>query len=295
MGRTLLVGDCRWSWRDWARENAAGRDLLVLDPSVADHGPATRLLLVRAGKVAAWAHIGSPDPFRDPVALLAGAARLLGQADADAVVQMFPWRSSPLGRHLALNLATMVAPSRVLVPEGSGLAHQPWPVGAEGVDLPEAFPPVVQEAQRRAQWLDLIERAEKHSVDLDQVVVVGSRLGSGEVVDADPYTEVCGGAALVVTNDPMGDAEVGRVMDSVQADRSVIVSPDRYAGLVCSLARQDGSDFGLGLVSSLDLVRRVVHVRALAVAPAPVRILKVGTLRVDSLGKEIEDLKPWAV
>lgn len=295
MGRTLLVGDRRWSWRDWARDHAAGRDLVVLDPAVADFGPATRLLLVRHGKVVSWAHIGSPDPLHDPVALLAGAARLLALADGEAVVQVFPWRNSPLGRHLALHLAGMVGAGSLLVPTGSGLESQPWPVGAEAVELPEAFPPLVQEAQRRAQWLDLLEKAEKHTIDLGQVSLMGSRLGSGAVAETDPYTEASGGVALMVTDQAMGDAEVARAMDMAHASRSQIVSPGRYSGLVCSLAHQDGEDFGLGVVDSIDLARRVVHLRALAVAPAPARVLKVGTLRIDSLGKEIEDLKPWAV
>ena len=295
MGRTLLVGDRRWSWRDWARDHAQGRDLVVLDPGVADFGPAARVSLVRGGKVVAWSFVGSPDASNDPVALLAGSVRLLQEASEDAVVQMFPVRNSPLGRHLALHLAGLVAPQRLLVPAGSGLENQPWSVGAEGVELPDAFPAIVQEAQRRAQWLDLMEKSEPHAVDLDQVALVGSRLGSGVVVETDPYSESSGGVLLMVTDSSLGDAEVSRGMDLAHATRSQLVSPSRYTGLVCSLAHQDGSDFGLGVVESLDLQRRVVHVRAMAVAPAPVRVLKLGTLRVDRVGKEIEALKPWAV
>ncbi|MBS1707371.1 MAG: hypothetical protein JSS65_01475 [Armatimonadetes bacterium] len=298
MGRTLLVSDRRWSWRDWTREHLAGRDLVVLDPSCTDFGPATRLLLVRVGKVAEWAHIGSPDPLHDPVALVAGASRLLALAGDDALVQLFPWRWSPLGRHIALQLAQTCGLDSVLVPVGSGLENQPWPVGAEAVELTESFPPMVQEAQRRAQWIDLLEKAERHGVDLASASLVGSRLGSGVPVAIGmegAYAEACGGTLLMVTDTPLGDAEVARAMDLAHAHRSQVVSPSAYVGLVCSLAHQDGSDFGLGVVDSLDFGRKVAHIRALAVAPAPVRILKLGTVRIDAVGKEIEDLKPWAV
>ena len=78
----------------------------------------------------------------------------------DATVQLFSVRESPLSRQLALGLARSIAPDRVLVPHGSGLERMGWPVGAEEVELPDSFPPVVHEAQRRARWMEVAESCE---------------------------------------------------------------------------------------------------------------------------------------
>ncbi len=295
---TLLVGHHKWSWRDWLRANLQDRDLIVLDPANADHGPPARCLLVRAGKVVDWRLVGTLDVQKNPVAWFAASAALLRSAKNDPVVLTFPLRPSPVLRQLALGIAHVLQPKTVLVPESTRLERQPWPVGAETVPLPEELPPLVQQAQRRARWLELIENCATHELDLSNVAIEGARLGSGTRLrhdDFPDYAEISGGVLHVVTDRNIEENEVRRAMDLTHATRLSLVDPLAYNGLVCSFAHENGEDFGLGYVQSVNPLQEQAVVMCQAVVPAPVRILKIGLINIADTGKENLAANLWTV
>ncbi len=274
------------------------RPLLCLDPSSAEHGPASRVFLLEGSKVRAWRLIGSVDPRRNPVAAATAAWELsqTGAGNWDAV--LFPVTNGPMSRNLALSIASALAPDSIYVPKGSGLAELGWPVGAEEVDLPAEVPSMVLEAQRRARWIEMLESADDHEVDLCSVSVLGSRLGSGRRTDLPEWpgwAEVSGSVLHLVGDMEASDQEVVRFLNMTHASRVSALRSDAYKGLVCSFANQAGDDFGIGVVTSFDPQRFLMRVKSTAVAPAPVRVLKIGTLRLDEDGRELEDLKPWTV
>jgi polynucleotide 5'-kinase involved in rRNA processing len=73
------------------------------------------------------------------------------------------------------------------------------------------------------------------------------------------------------------------------------VAPDSYNHLMCAFARPDGEEIGVGLIERIDWDARIVHAQCTAVPPVPVRILRVGALRVDLNGRELGEVKPWHV
>ncbi|MCW5937670.1 MAG: hypothetical protein KIT11_10245 [Fimbriimonadaceae bacterium] len=283
---------------DWPQETKDRPARLCLDPSDADHGPPARCFAWLEGGVRDWRLIGGLDPRSDPVALLEAAVELAGALPPDAIVLSFPVRETPFHRHLALSVARALRASRVIVPEGSPMARWPWPVGAEEVEMPDQYPVVVREAQRRARWLELFERSTLQEVDLGQVRVVGARLGSGERFrspDFAGYLEKCGETLLVVDDADLDDGLVGRLCAQAGAGKLVHTKASEYEGLVCSFARESGEDFGMGVVRSFEPARNRMVVLCDAIAPAPVRALKLGTLRVWSDGREVSELVPWSV
>ena len=304
MGRTLLVGDGTSDWREWLQSHGE-RDLVCLDPADASHGPAARLVIWRGGRAVAWRFYGSLDPLRAPHVLVAAAAALLAEAAEDAIVMLPPLRPTPLARQLAFALADLVGPTSLLIPEGSKIDGAGWPVGPESVPRAPAFPEVVRHAQRKANWLKLLEDGEDHRVELARVSLQGARLGSGRPIvrtDLDAlglgavqHAEIAGRTLLLVGEDDPEDGPLARAMDRHHVERVHSVRPSAYEGLLCAMEREGGQPLGMGRVTSISFATGVAHVRCTAVAPAPVRTLRLGALRIDADGNELGEVRPWQV
>jgi hypothetical protein len=297
----LLVADPSWTWREWLKEHLGRRDFVCLDVSDADHGPPGRAFLLREGKVREWRLVGSVHANRNPVDIAAAAAQLLAKAGEDAVVLSFEMREAPVLRQMALALAETAPVGEVLVPEGSAFVHEPWLVPVATVPLGAALPESARVAQRRARWLEMLEGCQEHVLDLDHVGLYGVRLGSGRRLHGAPFdslgshVEVYGSTLLVVTDHDPDEASLGEGLNLGHATKVSLVAPDAYDGLLCSFVRGSGEDFGIGVVKSLDFLERKATFLNNAVAPAPVRNVRIGSLRLDASGKESGETKPWAV
>lgn len=305
VARTLLIGSPGTSWRAWLKDHRGKRDLLVLDPSDPDHGQLGRLTLLRGEKAVASRFYGSLEPSRAPHVLIAALAQILPASGEDAIVQLFPARGGPLVRHLLLLLSEMIRPEEILVPQGAGLELDGYPVGPHEVELEKAFPETVRSAQRKANWLKLLEQCEEHELDISRVSVQGARLGSGRIVRLEQleklgieeplHGEVSGGTLFIIAEEEPPDHVMARALDVFHCGRAHIVPPGSYNGLLCSFARQDGEDFGTGMIQSIDFGTQTAKILCDAVAPAPVRILKLGGLKVDTAGREMGEVRPWQV
>lgn len=296
MGRTLLVGHSGSTWRERLKDST--RDWVCLDPRDADHGPPGRVFWLSGGKVKSWRLIGSVDVSRNPVGYVSAAFDLLGKAPGDSVVSLFPVRQTPLYKQLALEIAQIVSPEEIIVPTGSGLFELGWPVGAAEQDSDPGFPQLVLEAQRRARWLEMFENSVEHEVDLRNVSVLGSRLGSGQTVSIKGWlgwAELTGNVLHLVGDQDPTENEVSAMLDLVHANRLSLVSPKAYQGLLCSFSSQTGEDFGIGTIEEFLPERGLLRILCTAVAPAPVRILRLGTLKLDKSGREVIDVKPWSL
>lgn len=295
MGRTVLIGHPSASWREW--EHDTGTGMVCLDPLSADHGPAARAHATVGGRPKAWSFIGSLDSGRQPVRVLEAAAQLTWQLP-DAVVEVQAPRALPFARQFAMAVCRVLRPERILVPEGSGMETWGWPIGAEPVPCPAPLPSMVCEAQRRSRWIEMIEGSVEHVVDLGDVQVEGARLGSGRRIDLDGWdgwAEHLGTTLLIVGDLEPSPRDVSRWLDYVHGQKIVHVRPQEYEGILCSFAGQEGEDFGIGTVTRFLAADGVLVVQATAVAPAPVRILKLGTLRLTPNGREAGEAKPWSL
>lgn len=305
MARTLLLSSSAYSWREWLKEHRKDRDLLCLDPGEPAQSPPCKLTLFRGNKPLYWRFYGSLDPSRAPHVLVAAMAEMLRQAGSDPIIQLFPVRNAPLVRQMAALCAQLAAPDEVLAPKGAELDLEGYPVGPEEVALDDTFPAMVQQAQRKAQWLKLIEDCSEHEVELRRVAIEGARLGSSRAVHPDQmakaglkdglHAEVAGGTLLLVTESEPEDHVMARALDIFHASRAAVVAPSAYDNLLCSFARQGGEDFGIGIVKRIDFAAGSATILSTAVAPAPVRILRLGGLRVDAAGRELGEARPWQV
>ncbi len=300
MPATLLVTDPRWTWRDWLKQNLADRDYVCLDVADADHGPAGRVFLLRNGKVRDWRLVGSVYANRNPVDLLVSAQRLISEAE-NPVISTFEMRESPVLRQMALAIAEVAGASEILVPEGSSFVHEPWPVAATPTQIKEDLPSAAVLAHRRSRWLEMLESCSRHTLELDHIGLYGVRLGSGRRLHGAPFdslglqVEVYGQTLLVVTDHEPGEDAASDALNLAHATKLHLVSPEAYNGLVCSFVRGDGEDFGIGVVEQIDFEKRTASFLNTAVAPAPVRLVRIGSTRIDDTGKETGETKPWAV
>lgn len=305
MGRTLLIGRSGSSWHEWLATERKGRDLILLDPADAHYGPAGRLSLIQGDRIVRSSFYGSLDPQRAPHLIASALGSLLDEAGADAVVQCFAYRPLPLLRQLAITLAFQVRPERLLIEKDLEIDHDGWPIGPEEVEPRASLPPLVVDAQRKAQWLKLLERCSPHTIPLQGCSVQGLRLGSGRLIDEltkqraglehELHVEVCGSTLFIVAEGQFGDERIGRAMDMTHVARAQVVNPGDYEDLLCAFVRPNGDEFGYGMIERIDFSERRIYARCDAIPPVPVPILRVGSLRVDSDGREHGDVRPWQV
>lgn len=305
MSRTVLVGAPQFSWRAYLKDHRGGRDLVILDPADADIGTPGRLSLYHGSKLVDWTFFGALDVLRNPIAWMAGAIRLLAQASEDALVLFFPFQPSPAARQLALQMCQLIQPAEILIPEGAKLQAEPWPIGPEAVTLEPDFPDMVKTAQRRARWIEMLEQCEDHVIPLDEVDFMFSRFGGGRRVPAEYFdragvpgvlwAERTGRTLLVVSRQAFSDEQVSSLVNVGHATKLVQTDPIAFSGLLCSLSRQDGEELGMGMIEEVSFTDGVIRARCRAVPPAPVRVLKIGQLRIDALGRELHEIKPWSI
>jgi len=305
VGHTLLIGNPRASWREWLRENRGRRDLLCLDPADPQQGIPGRLALFHEEHPIATRLYGALDAQRAPHVILAALAQFLPLLGEDGIVQLFAYRPTPLLRQVAALAALLVDPEEILIATGTDFHVGDLPVGPSEIEIEPAFPPMVQHAQRKAQWLRLIEECVPHDVDLAHVTVEGARFGSGKSLTKDErgkagledavYAERCGNALLVVAEEEPEERFVSRAMDVTGTTRIHFVEPAAYDNLLLSFARPNGEEIGFGFVRAIDWESRMMVADCSAVPPATVRILRLGGLRVDRNGRELGELKPWQV
>lgn len=274
------------------------QELIVLDPEEYNHGPAGRLVLLREGRVAAWSFVGSLDPLRQPLALFSGLAALMRKAGPNPAVRLFPLKKAPLAIQTALEIAHILQPEKIITVESRGLEKLPWPVGAESVPGEKAPPDMVPEARRRREFSTLSDAQQLHPFDWTSGGLMGGRLGRGTPVprpDDTLWAEVMAGTLFVLTPQTLSDAQLRRMMEDSNCDKVMSASPDDYKGLLVGLARQDGTDFGLGLIEQVDLARRTFLVRSPFPPETPIPLLKLGGLKLDSTGKQVAAVRLWSL
>ncbi len=301
MPATFLINDPRWTWREWLKTELGSRPLVCLNVADADHGPPGRVFLMREGKVRDWRLVGSVYANRNPVDLVSGAQSLIAQAGGDCVVLGFEMHEAPVIRQMAIAVAEAAEASEILAPTGSSFVHDSWPSLVFQIEVAEALPEAAKLAQRRARWLEMLESCSEHSVSLDKVGVYGVRLGGGTRLQGHPYADLgtyvekYGSTMLVVTESEPWEDLVTEAMNLAHVRNVVFVSPNAYNGLVCSFVRGTGEDFGIGVIKQVDFELRELTVLNTAVAPAPLRMVRIGSIRIDLDGKELGETKPWAV
>lgn len=305
MPTTVLIGSPETSWREWLDSERGKRDLIVADPADTTFGTPAALSLYRGKKCVKWVFVGSLDGAKNPIAMVSGLAELMHEAGGDALILFPKFRAAPVARQLLTAMAQVAKPDQILMPTEGEVPAEGWPVGPEPVDLVPEFPPMVQAAQRRARWLEMLERTHDHEALIQNVAIQGARLGSGIPLTTDQrerlgieglvWAEICGPALLLICKQTIDEDELGRALDLTHCSKAFVVDSLAYSGKICSFAKQSGEDYGMGLIEELDFARGLILVRCDAVPPSPVRIIKLGLLRVESGGKELGEDKPWAV
>jgi len=305
MGRALLIGNPNVAWREWLKTNRGRRDLLCLDPADPQQGIPARLCLFHGSRPMITRFYGSLDPQRAPHVLVAALAQALPKLGEDGLVQLFAYRATPLLHQAVVLISQMLQPSEIFVASGTEIDQAGFPVGPTEVVLEPSFPAMVQHAQRKAQWMRLLEDCEPHELNIRTATLEGTRLGSGRRLGREEirtlrlegarHAEKIGNSLFLVTEEELDEASVSRAMDTLGCGRVQFAHPSMYEGLLCAFSRADGEDFGMGTITSINWDDLTLNALCTAVAPAPVRVLRLGSLRIDKNGNELGEVRPWQV
>lgn len=301
MGGNLLIVNSSASAFEWIEEHSQSSAVILLDLKSSSFGEPTAARLVVNRKSAAWHFVGTLEPIKAPHVVLLGLCKFLS-LEPEASVVLPSLTGSPLGRQVLHQVASLVQPHRILMEDAKLVESRGWPVGPEHMDTAQKVPDLVFIAQRRARWLKLLEESTTHELPLDDISIEGARLGAGRPVNEGVlrssglqilYAEASGNTLLVIAHEPIEEHLLSRLLDLTHCLKAVVLKPSDYENLVCAFCRQSGEEFAFGIVREIDFTRRILHVQSNAVPPAPVRIVKLGMLRVDESGKEEPEIKPW--
>ncbi len=305
MRRTLLIGHPNSTWREWLKENRGNRPFLCLDPADPIQSNPGQLCLFINGRPVINRFFGSLDAQRSPHVLVSLVAEAVQAAPDDLIVQLFPYRPMPIMRNVMLLIAQLLRPSEILIASGTDMDQAGFPTGPQEIEIERAYPPLVQAAQRKAQWLRLFEQCQPHAIDLRKVSIEGARLGTGIRLTPDErqkahlgsalYAERSGATLFVVSDIETEEADVASALDYSGCSRAHFIAPGLYRNLLCSFGRQNGEDFGMGILTNIDWLSFRAQSLCTAIPPAPLRILRLGALRVDIHGRELGEVKPWQV
>lgn len=247
---------------------------------------------------------GSLDAQRSPHVVVGFLATALQTSKENLIVQLFPFRSTPLMRQTSLLISQILQPDKIFVASGTPIGEG-WPITPVDVDLEPALPREVQSAQRKAQWLTMLDNSEMHTVNLKEIAIEGARLGSGRTMPTEErarvglgecvHAEKIGSTLFCISDhDPDEDA-LSKALNETGCTRAHFVTPTTYQGLLCSLVRQNGDDLGCGIIVNIDWKEMRAQVRATAVAPAPARLIRLGSLRIGPQGDEWPEVRPWQI
>ena len=306
MGITALIGSPADSWRHWLRENLGSSDLLCLSPNEPNLGPPGQIALYR-GEVPVWTRFyGSLDATRSPHVLVAALAEAQ-QHFRDGMVLFPSYRSSPVLAQTVRLLLRLLNPDELLVSERCETPAGGWgiPLEPEPVELAASLTTQVLEAQRKAHWMRLWDESFDHELPLSSVSIEGLRLGSGKMIGFEErrklglnwclHLEVSAASAFAVVTDSPTEEEISAVLDAFHVPKLNVVPGSAYQSLLCGLARSHGEEIGIGFIEDIDFSQQILKLRATAVPPTPVPILKVGSIKVDRAGRELPEPRPWQV
>ncbi len=266
-----------------------------MDPLNSEYGTPARLAVVANEKVRDWQFLGSLDATRNPLAVMRAACKWFRVNEEQ--VAILSYKDSPVAHQLALEVAQLFSPTRVVVPDGSDLDSIEWPVGAEKIELEDELPPMVRSAQRRACWIDFFEKSEIHEFGFDQLTMMGARLGSGKKIVGASWNgiaEKCGSTLMLVGHAEPTDEQISSLLNLSHCQKVLVQDPMAYHGLCCALCDSLGTEFGFGVIQNLDLSSKKVVLASPAVSPAPCRLLRIGSLKIESNGVELQEAKPWS-
>lgn len=298
MGATLLINHPRWTWREWLRRELGDTPLLIVDPSFSDYGWAGRVAVYREGRIRGWRFVGSIDSAHSPLTVLAGVSRLLPEMPEDGWVLAPSGLTGPATRELIYSIAELIDFDRCLVPAKSAYARWKWPWPIEEVDMGSPTPDYVLRAHRRAKWVEMLDLGRRQEFDLADIVIQQARLGAGFKMDLPEWGGIgwAAGAVLhVVTEQEIDEFAAARLMDEAHARRISLIHPAEYKGLLCSLARADGRDVGMGVIESFNPQTQKLILHTTAEEGSRANIVRLGLLKLDETGNEVGDLRPWTV
>jgi polynucleotide 5'-hydroxyl-kinase GRC3/NOL9 len=160
--------------------------------------------------------------------------------------------------------------------------------------------PPFRSQHRRAAFARYFERAQSHTLPLEQFSFIGRRLGGGQPISdarrrylADQvraellHAEMVGDSLHLIVRQPLSDAQIETLMTLASVDKLVMLPQSAYHNLLVGLIDYTGRCYGLGLIESLDFKARTLGVLSPVRSVDPVRWVQLGYLRILPDGTEL--------
>lgn len=305
--RTVYLSPPSASWTAALKEDFNSCDILVADPASPFCAPPGRLAILRHGKVPEWSFVGSLLWQHAPHVFLAAIAHLAPLLEPAASVLLPFADDSPLHLQTTRLALGLLDPQKVVIPTGLNVHTLALNLPLEEANPEEALPAQVSKSMRRATWVAHLQKCSLHRFPLATMQLDGARLFAGTSLAPERLgfigehqvlsATLMGKTLQVISAHPIPDGRVNRAMQLAGAHHAYLVNPADYLHTIVACTDANGRDFGLGFIRFLDVERKEIEIQANIVAGTPVPLLKLGSLRIDTEGRELPPAAPgrWAL
>ncbi len=303
MGRSVLLRSPESSSKAWILANSKNSGVVSLDPASTLFGSPCRIVYGRGDQQLSWRFVGGLAPKLNPIRYISAACSLLSVSDGDAIVEFAPIASDAISVEIARAVLQVTGAGTIYVDQR--LSKTLWADLGEAVELEKVEDSKVQNSIRKAQWFKLLQDSHIHRVTLGKTSFSGSRLGSGSCLRPDVVrsiglpahsrVEATGTTLLIISDGITTDEMISRSLDVTDSTRAQVVDPKRYSNLICCLMDLSGRELGLGIIRDLSLADDQIEVLSMAAAPAPIHMIQLGNLYVDSKGVERGEVKLFEI
>jgi polynucleotide 5'-hydroxyl-kinase GRC3/NOL9 len=266
--------------------------------------------------------IGATSPSRRPLTAVAGAKRMVECAqEAGAKTIVMDTSGFVYGgaaRYLILSKLELIRPKHVVLlqrqselePLATALVRNNiWKLHYAAIpSVITRKPPTFRVQRRRARLNLYFQNARSHTLSLDSVSLIGSRLGSGHPLSPDHHRlaeEICrvpilaaeevDGVLHLVSSHELNGLVISTLQEQFHIRNVFVIDPNSLTNLAVGLTDHEGKTYAMGIIEKVDFRARMLHILTPAHSVTSVKWVHMGLMRIAADGSELGEIKPWQV
>lgn len=295
MHKRLLLRSRESTVDRWIKESYPHNLILSLDPNPHRHGVPTTIGIRKESDFLYTAFIGTLNPLHNPMLFLESMIRLSQKISEDYIIEFPFWQNQYLYHQMLKTTCEVIQPTEIYIDEKIRLPSNLSYLNVQKISFDEGPTDTFLKTKRRSFWSQFFNEATLLEIHLNEVYLEGSRIGSGQYLNPlqfNPsvvYAEILGTKLFVITQNPLTYDQQKKILDQAGALRIIEIPVSNYSGLVCNVLEKYLLNVDLSVIQKIDFSTRTIYLLVLEPFPSHLKYIQLGILRLNNVGKELED------